>query len=145
MGRTINLNTFVVIGEENYCITLFSPTKALKLLTRLTKMVGEPMAVMAATADGKSPLELLPQAVKALMERMDDEGAVISLITNLLECVTKDKKAINIDLEFQGRLGDMMKLLSKVVEVQFEDFYAALGESLQGVEPAQKESAAPQA
>lgn len=135
-GRTIDLQQFVDIGDRQYCITLFAPTRALKLLTRLTKLLGEPMAVMSA-AEGGGPekvFELLPKATKALMERLGDEEAVVKLVKDLLECATRDRKQITFDTEFQGRLGDMMKLLSKVVEIQFQDFFKALGENLQGAE-----------
>ena len=133
-GREIEMQRFLDIGDRTYCITLFAPTRALKLLARLTRLLGEPMAVMAAADQGTKALELLPKATRALMERLGDEDEVVGLVKDLLNCVSRDRKPITFDLEFQGRLGDMMKLLSKVVEVQFQDFYTALGQSLQGEE-----------
>ena len=132
-GRTVQLTHHVVIDNQQFTISLFAPTRALKLLARLTKLAGEGMAVMAK-AGGKDadPLQLLPEAVKIILSRLD-EDEFVGLVKELMASVTVDKKLINFDIAFQGRLGLLMKLLAKVIEVQFLDFYTALGESVQGV------------
>lgn len=137
-GRTIELQQSYEIEDRVYTINLFAPTKAVKLLTRLTRLVGEPIAVMSQAEGGKPEkvLEILPKATRALMERLGDEEEVLSLVKDLLANTTRDKKNIVFDSEFHGRLGAMMKLLTKVIEVNFEDFFKALGENLQGEEKA---------
>jgi hypothetical protein len=130
-GRTVQLSHHVVVDDQQYTITLFSPTRALKLLARITKLAGESMAVMAKAGAGGDPVDLLPQAVKQLLARLD-EDEVVSLAKELCACVTVEKRPITFDLEFHGRLGTMAKLIGKVVEIQFTDFYSALGDSVRG-------------
>ena len=133
-GRTVQLTHHVVIDSQQFTISLFAPTRALKILARLTKLAGEGMAVMAqAGGKGADPLLLLPQAVKIILSRLD-EDEFVGLTKELVACVSVDKKMLTFDTFFQGRLGLLMKVLSKVIEVQFLDFYTALGESMQGVQ-----------
>lgn len=136
-ARGIEYNKSFAIGGETYTITLFSPTRAVKLATKLSKLVLEPLSVMAGASGNKNNpdqnkvVELLPQAIRSLTQRLD-EDEVLDLIRELMTSVSKNKKQIQFDLEFTGRLGDMVKLVYKIIEVQFEDFIIALGEMLQG-------------
>lgn len=132
-GRTVELQQTCEIDDVAYGIMLFAPTRALKLQIRLAKIIAAPMAEMAKAAGDVDPLTILPTAVKLLMEKMADEEEVVGLIKDMMTCVTREKKQLNFDLEFHGRLGTMLKLLLKVIEVQFQDFTEALSGSLKGL------------
>lgn len=132
-GRPIQMNHRVDVDGTVYDIMLFAPTRALKLQIRLARIIGAPMAEMVKVSMGADVGNILPQAVSLLMQKMDDTDEVVSLIKELMACVTKEKKMLDFDTEFRGRLGTMVLLLKKVIEIQFEDFMRALSASFQGV------------
>jgi hypothetical protein len=119
----------VEVDGSTYCVHLLSPSKALKLSFKLTKLVGEPMAQMANASQGKDVAELLPIAVRALLSRLD-ENEVLGIIKEMVATCTLENKPINFEDSFQGRLGHLVKLVAKVMEVQFSDFFAGLAETL---------------
>ena len=125
----------VEIDGETYKIHLLPPTRALQFSVKLTKLIGEPLANMAAAQD-KDPAELLPLAVRALVSRLD-EGEVVTLVKAMAETCTKNNQKINFEADFQGRLGHLVKLVGKVMEVQFGGFFSGLsemlGQAMQGV------------
>src|SRR5688572_16496070 len=91
----------VIVGEHTYSITQFSATKGLKLLTRLTKIIGEPIAVLAGEGglDAEVSGKLMGQAIKALADKLD-EANVIQTVKELLEGVTRNGAPINFDIDF---------------------------------------------
>lgn len=110
----------VVYGDTEYMITMLPPSRAIKLLTKLTKIVGEPMAKMAAAA-GDQKDEMIPMAIAALTSKLEAEE-VLALVKELMTCVTKDNKSINFETEFMGKLGTVLKLCKEVLEVNYSDF-----------------------
>lgn len=120
----------VTLGETLYRIQHFNPTKALSILTRLTKTVGPTLAVFTS-AQGKNQeeiLDLLPNAVQALVEKID-ETETPKLIKDLFECVTfngSQKVSESFEFHFQGKMGVMFQLLIEVVKFQFSDFLSVL-------------------
>ena len=132
-GREVELQKEVLIDGQEYKIHMLPPSRAFKLAVRLTKFVGEPVAAMAANAgDGERVASVLPAAVKSLMANLDEEGT-LELIKQLLDSVTQKNKQLNFEIHFAGKLGHMLKLTSKVVEVQFSDFFESIGEMVSGV------------
>jgi len=129
-GNNPELQRMVTVDGEEYKIVTFGPTKAFTLAARLTKFIGEPLASMAgAVGSEQKAAEMLPLAVKSLCNNLD-EDAVLSLIKELLNSVSQRNKMLDFEQHFQGRLGHMIKLVGKVVEVQFADFFSELGGSL---------------
>lgn len=132
-GRAIELQKELTIDGEDYKIHMLPPSRAFKLAVRLTKFIGEPVAAMAASAgDGEKVAAVLPAAIKSLMNNLDEDGT-LSLIQQLLESVTQKNKQLNFEHHFAGRLGHMLKLTTKVVEVQFSDFFESIGDMVSGV------------
>lgn len=133
MGRDVTERT--VDGEE-YTFTQFGATKSMKVLTRLSKIVGEPIGKVAGGIEpGKSMLDqdldgqLIGAAIKALTDNLD-EDVVVNTVKELCSCVlykggTLDK---TFDIHFQGRLGHLFKVVGAVLEVQYGDFLGALGD-----------------
>lgn len=125
----IQYQTIASVDNFNYKIVAFGPSQGFKLAARLMKFVGEPVAAMASAAGNEAKaLEVIPLAVKALCSNLD-EDSVLSLIKELLTSVVYQNKQINFEEHFQGRLGHMMKVVGKVVEFQFKDFFTELGDS----------------
>lgn len=131
------------VDDESYQISQFATTESLKVLTRLSKILGPSFSVAMAgskISDPKAQTELFGKAVSELTSRLDEEE-VIALIKKLIDCCLRGEgKKINFELDFQGRLGHLFKLLKAVLEVQYGNFFQELGsiaDSLQ--EPAPKE------
>lgn len=119
----------VKIGDVNYTIQHFNPTKALSLLTRLTKTVGPTLAVFTNAKDSSDLEAAIPKAIQALVEKID-ENETPRLIKDLLDCVTygggQKVSGESFEFHFQGKMGIMFKLLIEVVKFQFSDFLSDL-------------------
>lgn len=126
--QAIEYQKDVEVDSEIYRVHLLSPTKALQLSVKLTKLVGEPLANMAGASEGNMQ-QLLPLAVRALVARLD-EGEVVALVRTMVDTCKHNNKPINFEADFQGRLGHLVKLVAKVMEVQFGDFFTGLAEML---------------
>lgn len=128
-ARGIEYQREVTVDSETYKVHLLPPSRAIGLSVRLMKIVGEPLAAMAGQSDNMETA--LPTAVRALTTRLD-ESEVLGLIQKLLETVTQGNKPVVFETHFQGRLGHMLKLVAKIVEVQFGDFFTGIGDLVKG-------------
>lgn len=79
---------------------------------------------------GKEQTQLLGGAVRALVERLD-EDEVLKTIKDLVDTAECDGKKIIFETHFQGKIGHLFKVIFAVLEVQYSDF---LGEALSMVE-----------
>lgn len=130
---TVQYQQHKTIGEFDYVIHVMTPTISIKLLTKIMKLLGEPFAEMAGaarSAKGKDEAKqkaaaMLPAAVKALCNRMD-EDEVVALIKQLMKTAHINNQPVQFERHFQGRLGHLMKVIWIVLEVQYEDFLTAL-------------------
>jgi hypothetical protein len=137
MGRQVESRT---IDGRLYEFYQVSPKIALKVLTRVTKLLGEPLGILGgqlagSKKDGIAALleqdtsELLPKAVSLFVTRLD-ETEVQQVIDWLLEPVhvqTEDDKGtrrIMFERDFQGRIGHLMKVVLAALEVNFQDFFS---------------------
>jgi hypothetical protein len=129
-GRGIEKQIFITVDGAEYKLHLFSPTRALKLSARLAKFIGEPIAAMASAAgDEARSLDVLPIAVKSLLNNLH-EDEVIGLLKDLIACATHENKSINFDLHFEGALGRLFKLSTEIIKYQFSDFFAVIGQAI---------------
>lgn len=122
-----------VDGTE-YQFSQFGAKRSLKLLLKLSKIVGKPLAMAVASADGSGSLldkqlnpNMLAQAVEALMERIEESEAleIIETLTSGDGCLCKHQKIV-FDLHYEGRLPHMFKVLFAALEVQYGNFFDAL-------------------
>jgi len=125
-----------IIDGTNYTITQFGATKSMKLLTRLSKIVGEPLGEIASGFDSKKNLldqefdgKMIGHAVKALVDNLDEDH-VVDTLKQLLSCVLHNGATLDktFDIHFQGRLGHMFKVVFAALEVQYKDFLGGIGE-----------------
>lgn len=114
----------VLVEGRTYQVTQFSATKSIKMMTRLTKILGEPMGFMFADEKANAD-EMLPLAIRALVSKLD-EDLVIDTVKQLLEGVRDSNGEINFEVHFAAKMGLLFKVLGKVLEVQYGDFFGGL-------------------
>lgn len=130
------MNKILEIDDQKYLVNSLSPTKAWKMGIKLTKMIGEPVAAMARAAgdDGKAA-EAFQPAVRSLLDNLDPDESM-AMIKELLagvEIQGEQKAMITsavFELHFNGKMGHLLKLVSEVIEFQFADFFAAMGDAI---------------
>ena len=128
------------IGGDVYTVSQFSATLASKYLIRLGKIIGGPMSMifdsetLQKAKDGDldpknvtdGDVKNLSSAVKLLFGNMDEERDV-AFIKALLEKTLINNKQIDLDVDFSGKIGTLMKVLIFVLEVNFQDFLSDFG------------------
>lgn len=119
------------VGDQKYQIAEFGTTESLKMLTRLSKILGPSFSMAMSGAklkDKQAQTELFGKAVGELTQRLDEEE-VVALAKKLVECCLKGEGAkINFEMEFKGKLGHLFKLLKAVLEVQYGNFFQEMSE-----------------
>ena len=119
------------IGKGKYQLNHFTPTKALGLLVRLTKLIGSPLATFFG-ADDKLEIEaLLPQVIKQLALGLE-EAEVIAVVRDLCaDLKVRSKEGqwehVEFDIHFMGQLGQLFKVLRAQLEFQYADFLDGVG------------------
>lgn len=117
----------VEIDGVIYGLQKFTARKSLNILTRLFKLIGEPVSTFAGAMEKDFSL-VLPVAVKALADRLD-ESETVSLIEELLKGVTigGGSQQPTLDSHFQGQIGHLFKLMAEALKFQYGDFFDVLG------------------
>lgn len=117
------------IGGNKYIVTQFPARRALKLKTRLLKLVA-PSLFSAFGNSGTNIMEakvdstMLKSAVSALVDRLDADE-VEDLVISLLASTRREGKELNaaeFDRVFAGNFGEMYSALVFVLEVNFGSF-----------------------
>jgi hypothetical protein len=105
-----------------YDLQQLPPTKAIKMMTRTIKLVGEPLLVMLAGGQ-RDITEVLPTVAKILREGLD-ENEVDSLIKEFMGCVFFQGQPVSPQFEthFMGKLPVIFKLLIEVLKLNYADF-----------------------
>lgn len=121
----------IEIDGVEYVMHQFPAGKALKVLSKLVKAIGEPMAVLSAGANLQVE-EVLPKAVHALAEKLD-ENEVEGLVKDILKSVHYKNVPVSdvFDTHFQGRIGHLFKVLKETLSYQYGNFIEALVGSMQ--------------
>lgn len=123
------------IDGRTYEFTQFGTTLSLKLLARLTKIIGEPLAIALGglkTPPGKKVNladmdvsgDLLGKAVKALIDRLDENEVVALVKTLASEHMLCDNAKIIFDAHYSGNMGHLLHVLMASLEVQYGNFFA---------------------
>jgi hypothetical protein len=115
------------IGEHKYSSNYYSPEDGLAYLATLTKLLGVPICMMLSKGKKGELFSVLPQAVEALVSRMD-EPAVVKLVKDLLSTTDNMGTIVGgeaFNTHFRGRIGSVFKLLYQVVQFQYDDFLSA--------------------
>lgn len=121
----IKTKTKTIEGNEYSC-TQMTTTKSVRTLKRLVKLMGEPIVIFMATGSGDDNDTSTVDAASMFMLRMDDED-LVELIKTMLEGVTCGTEEVvgDFDVRFAGELNLMFKVVTFVVEVNWQDFIDA--------------------
>lgn len=129
------------IDGKLYEFSQFNTTVSLRVLARLTKIVGEPIAIAlggAKKVDKKSDDladkdvtgEVFGKAVKALVDRLD-ENEVVNLVKLLTsEQVLCDNSKIVFDDHFCGDIGHLFKVIVGALEAQYGNFFGGITQQI---------------
>ena len=123
------------IDDNEYEFLQIPVKQSLRILTRLLKLVGEPMGQAAGAfgngtggniLDREINFDLLGKAMGALTEKLD-EDLVVNTISELLEHVNVKNDGgcfVRMDMElfFGRRIGHLLKVVRKTLEVNYADF-----------------------
>lgn len=137
MARDLQTRT---IDGELYEFYQLSPRIAVKILTRLLKVVGSPVGEALGRSTGSESLldlelkgDVMGNIVKALTERLD-EDMVLNTIEELLQPVMCKgiKVGPQFETHFAGRISHLMKVVWAALEVNYSDFFGE-GFGLEGL------------
>lgn len=120
------------IDGQNYSAAPLPASQALRVLVRLTKLVGETVLMIAAK--GSKALEDIPAdalqfAVQTLVDRLgeDDTERTIKELLATVRVADNDLTLDRIfDSHFQGRIVHMFRVLQYALEVNYRDFFDEL-------------------
>lgn len=122
--------TEVDLAGHNFEITHWSPTKVMKNLPKIGRYVAVPMATIGGSmaSGGQNLSEALPTAILYLFEQMEEDD-LNKLFSLILEDVSVDGGGdkVNIDDVFQDNVFDLLKLVAKVLEVNYGCFFTKDG------------------
>lgn len=120
------------VDGSDYEFQIFGAKQSLKLLTRLSRMILEPMGAAAGSLEGEGPMiervfggKGLAMAAKALSDKLDQDE-VLNLVETFCSypaCLC-DGKQFDFNTHYEGRLGHLFKVLKAALEVQYGDFFA---------------------
>jgi len=121
------------IEGHTYEFSQFGARESLKVLGKLTKIIGEPLTLGLSGVKGggnflgrEIDLTILGRAVGILGQHFDDEA--ISLIESLTsgDRVLCDGKKVDFLSHYEGKLDLMFKVLYAALEVQYGNFFKGL-------------------
>lgn len=120
---TVITRKVVPIDGIDYEIQAFAATKGIRIFQKLAKLIGP---AFQALSDAKDEEAASAAAISALFESMD-EVAVDELMKELMANVTKEKVALNFDIEFMANYGLLVKLAQEVVMLNWGSLFSVLG------------------
>ena len=112
----------VTVGNCDYEIQQFQPTKGYKIFLRTVKMIGEPLFELLASK-GKDVKDVMPEIGRILRDSLD-ENEFDYLAKEYMTCVFYKGQPITpiFESHFDGKLKDFFKLLVIVIRHNYEDF-----------------------
>lgn len=125
-----------IINEHEWTVTQFPAGEGIKLLTRLTTLIGPTIAGLAGDAKKPSDLanmkldsKVLQIAVEQLASKLD-ENSTLDLVKRLLAGTRKDGEEViqAFDIVFQGDYLTLFKVLGFVLKVNYSSFFKGSNE-----------------
>lgn len=141
------------IGDTEYAFYPMSPERSIKMLTRLTKVLGEPLVrvlagVVTSQGEGEdqskpatddrnllmdslkreSAREAITEAVSTLASRLDEDQVVDTIKTLISSAEIKrpgdnGTRRINFEADYAGRIGELMMATRYAIEAEYGDFF----------------------
>lgn len=126
----IRKTTELRIGDNEFIITHWSPTKVMKNLPKIGRYFAVPMATVAGSVmtGAANFSDALPTAALYLFEQMEEDD-ITKLIDLLLEDVDFNSIGGKIDIDevFDGDIMGMIQVVTKVLEVNYGCFFEKSG------------------
>lgn len=118
----------ITVGENQYTIKMFSPTRATKLFAKLVKLMGAPLALMADGKKEDAQLgEMLSKAMMALAQNLDEDQFDVLLKELLAGAVYENQPLDTIyDKHFSGGIMNAFLLAGEVIKYNYKDFLSVL-------------------
>jgi hypothetical protein len=117
------------VDGKRYFTTQYSATKGLVLLTRLAKVVGKPLGILAlGKLDEKVTPELIGGIIESIASQIDENG-VVGLVQDIIsttDYMQDDGKhrPLVFNTDFAGAYGHLFRLIKEVLAFQYGDFFA---------------------
>ena len=126
----IRQTTEIDLAGHNFVITHWSPTKAFKNIPKIGRYIAVPMASIsgALMSGGQNLSDAIPTAVLYLFDQMEQDN-IEELFALIMDDVSVDGMAGKVDIDdiFQGKMMDLIKLVAKVLEVNYGCFFTKDG------------------
>lgn len=125
-----------MIDGSKYEVGHWPVDKQLDIMTKLIKLLGEPIAMMVMGAlqqkgslkealSAELTMKASQESIKALMSRLN-ETEIKSLLREVTEGVLCDNKQIAFDVHFMGRIFHLLKVALFCIKHQYQDFLDVL-------------------
>lgn len=124
------------IDGHEYEFSQMGPRQSLKVLVKLSKIVGKPIAMIAGGEKGVKPTSLMQKdvapelfgaAVGAMVDRLDEDETVdLCVQLTSFPQVLCDGQKVDFNAHYDGKLDLMFKVLAAALEVQYGNFFAGL-------------------
>lgn len=141
-------NVVKEIDKETYEIWHLPAELAITTLTKLTRIIGEPMgkamggleSSSGSLMDANVNFNIIGHAIGLLASRLD-ENEVMLIIKTMLKYVHKKEsngklRECDLELDFQGRIMHLFKVVQASLEFNYSDFFAGIKSRLKEVFPA---------
>jgi len=125
---TENKQTFEKeIDGVRYETSIFTGSRALKILVRVFRIIGKPIgAALEGNDGGKLSLSNLNidigLAIKAIADNADSE-VFEPLIKDIIASTLRNGVKINFDLDFSGKMGHLFRVIAFVLQSNYSDFF----------------------
>jgi len=122
------------INGLTYEFYQFSATESLKLLTRIAKIVGGPLAAIVTNPEIQKEAissqvgDASARAVGSLFEKLDEDFVVdtVKKILSQTVCVGYGRVLPIFDTHFKRKMGHLFKVLEAAINAEYDDFFGAL-------------------
>lgn len=122
------------IDGHDYEFSIFGAKKSIKVLVRLSKILGKPFGLLMGSFKGPGKMlerevdtDLMSLAFSALTDNLDSDE-VIDILETLVagDYILCDGKKVIFDTHYEGRLDHLMKVVMIALEVQYGNFSGAI-------------------
>ena len=132
----------IQVGKTYYQLNHFTPSKALSLLVRLTKIIGAPLAAFFTADDTLAFEAVLPRVVEQLGLGLEETIVLATVKELCMDLKFKNEQGqwehVEFDIHFMGQIGQLFKVLRAVLEFQYKDFFDGVGVKGSGLLPKAK-------
>lgn len=126
------------IDGVKYAGNQFAPSKALRIFARLVRIAGKPVAALlgedfsslkidkelvAKVLGAKLNLPALVESIAEVADPDEIDSLTKALTEGLIVYVDGKSRDVSFEIDFQGRIGHLFKVIGKVLVNQFADVF----------------------